>query len=137
MLPQTGLGLDRLFQHDGFGLLQHGLRSDYNFPHPSLAGDAVHDVEHQIFHDVAQTACSQPPVDGLPRDLLERLVGERQSDTFEFENLLKLFDQAVLRLSQNLDQSFFVQAFQTGNHRQAANFHFYRCYGKASTFAIA
>src|ERR1039457_4696275 len=116
------LRLARLL-HDGqihVALLHHLSRYLELFD-PLLAGEGVHEIEHQLFQDHAQSARTDLPQHRLFRDAAQRFIGKAQLHVLELEESLILLYDGVLRLGKNLDERVFVQVAQYANHGQTSD----------------
>src|SRR5262249_19707033 len=114
--------LSRFFdQRNGLFLGLHDLAGDDALADLLLAGEVVHQVEHQIFDDHPQAACANLARQGRLGDRLERIVGEAQLHVFVLEQLLVLTRDGVPRLRQDLNQGRLVEFVQRANDRQAAD----------------
>ena len=80
-----------------------------------------HRVQQYIFHNRPQAARASLPVDRAFGDGRQGVIRERKLGVLEFEQALVLFDQRVLRLSQDCDQRVFIQVFQCRNDGQSTN----------------
>ena len=99
----------------------HHVRGDLELLHSLLAGQVVHQVEHQLFQNHAQAARAHLAVHRFARDAAQRVIGEAQLHVLKLEQPLILLDDRILRLGQDLDQRVFVQIVQHANHGQAAD----------------
>src|SRR5215470_11532659 len=86
-----------------------------------LAGQVIHEVEHEFFQDHAQAARAYLALHGLPRDGLERALREFELYILEFEHPLVLLDNGVARPRENLDQGAFVEIVEDADNRQTAD----------------
>src|SRR5450631_4533003 len=94
---------------------------DDDFLDALLGRHLVHDVEHRLFQDGAQTAGAALTNQRLLSDGLQSALGELQLHAVHLEQLLKLLHQAVLGLGQDVDQRVFRELVQGGDHRQTAD----------------
>ena len=87
----------------------------------ALGGQVVHQVEHQIFQDHAQSARADLALQGQLRHGFQRIVGEAQAHILKLKQALILPYQRVLRFRQNAHQRALVQVAEHAEHRQAAH----------------
>src|SRR5688572_4729333 len=81
----------------------------------------VHDLEHDLFQDGAQTPCARAALERLSRDGGHRVVGELETHFLEVEVLLVLLDDRVLRLLEDADERRVVEVVQGGDDGQPAH----------------
>src|SRR5262245_13633546 len=79
-------------------------------------GDVVHQVEHHIFEDRAQTARARLAGQRLARDRAERPIREAQPDILELEQLLVLLDERILGLGQDVDERVLAELGERCDH---------------------
>src|ERR1035441_1263875 len=116
------LRLTGLFQYcKTDSLRNHHLFGDLKLAYFFIGRQVVHEIEHQVFEDHAQTAGAHFALHGQIGDGFDGLFAEPEADVLEFKELLILLDDGVLRPGQNLDQSRAVQGLQHGAHRQTAD----------------
>src|SRR5580692_6570675 len=80
----------------------------------------VHQVEHQLFQDHAQTARSHFARHGFASNGACRLGRKVQANVFVFKEPLILFEDSVARLGENLDERSFVKLVEDAHNGQAA-----------------
>ena len=81
----------------------------------------VHDVEHDLFGDRAQAACSALAGHRFTDDRPHGLGREPQADLLEFEELLVLLDERVLRLPEDLVQGVFAERLERYRYGKASH----------------
>ena len=62
-----------------------------------VAGDVVHEVEHEFFKDHAQAACADLAVEGFAGDFAGGVVGPGDLDAFVVEEFGVLLEDRVAR----------------------------------------
>ena len=100
--------------------LYHLARDDA-LPNLLLAGQRVHQVEHDVLDDHAQAARANLPAQRRLGDRLERIVGEAKLDVLVLEQPLVLPGDRVARLREDLDERGLVKLVQRADDRQAAD----------------
>src|SRR5881394_4080814 len=104
----------RAARGDAFGV-------DRDFTHVVAAGQLEHDLGHHLFENGAQPARAGAALDPLLGDRAQRFLLDREPHVFQFEQLLILLDQGVLRLDENADQRLFIERVERDGDRQAAH----------------
>src|SRR5579872_3460226 len=80
-----------------------------------------HRIEQDAFHDRTQAARAGAPLDRLLGDHAQRLFLNRQIGVLHLEQALILFDERVLRLSQDLLKRILVEILKGRDDRQTAD----------------
>src|SRR5919109_270365 len=81
----------------------------------------VHQIEHELFQDHAQSAGTDFAGHGLARYCAQSIFAEFQADVLELEQPLILLDDGVLGTSQDVNQRRLIQLFEHPDHRHAAD----------------
>src|SRR5229473_479075 len=97
----------------------HHLAGHFKFLNFLLAGQTIHQFQHEFFQNHAQAAGADFTCHGLARDRPVGVVAELQPHIFKLEQALVLFHDRIFRARQNFDQRVFVQLLQHSHHRQA------------------
>src|SRR5882724_6134273 len=105
--------------HGDVAFFNHFAR-DFEFLQLLLAGQMVHQVEHQLFQNHAQAAGSDFADHGLPGNGFERFVAELEPNVLELKEPLILFDDRILGTRQNFYQSEFVEFVEHADNGKAA-----------------
>src|SRR5438309_297007 len=114
----------QLIERDDHRLLalQDGVFGDDHLLHVPTAGDLIHDIQHDLFDNRAESARAGLALERLPCDGGQGVLGEDQIDiAIQLKEALILFDQGVLRLDQDPDQRLLIQRVQRRDDRQAAD----------------
>src|SRR6185436_8790527 len=77
--------------------------------------------EHRMLEDGAQAARSRVAAERFARDTDERSLRELELHAVHLEEFLELLHQAVLRLGQDVDESFLVELVERGEHGKTAD----------------
>src|SRR5436190_10713377 len=101
--------------------VRHDLAGDDALPDLLLAGQRVHQVEHQVLDDHPQDARADLARQGELRDRLERVVRELELHVLVLEQLLVLTRNRVPRLRENLDQGRAVELVERADDGEAAD----------------
>src|SRR5262249_9814838 len=80
---------------------QDHLARDHTLLEPLDRGKLVHDLEHHLFQDGAESAGARAPLESLASDRGDGIVGELEPHLLEIEVLLLLLDDLVLLLLQD------------------------------------
>src|SRR5207237_1828869 len=110
-----------LVDDEGRFLLEDGVLVDDDLADVLVRGDLVHDVQHRVLEDGAQTARAALVRDGLSGDRAQRALGELELHAVHLEELAVLLGEGVARLGEDLHQRALVQLLEGGDHRQAAD----------------
>src|SRR5258706_1574715 len=86
----------------------------------AFVGEAVHQVQHDLFADGAEGAGASVALEGALGNVFQRAGGELDFAAFHAEELLVLLDQRVLGLGEDVDQRADVEGFEGGADGQAA-----------------
>src|SRR5258705_3468032 len=86
-----------------------------------LRWQGVQCIQQQFFEDHHQPASADLAFDSLLGNCLQRVFGEFQLHIVKVKLLLILLDQRILRLSENLDQSAFVEFMKYAANGQATD----------------
>src|SRR5260370_10516953 len=97
----------------------HHLAGHFKFLNFLLAGQTIHQFQHEFFQNHAQAAGANFTRHGLARDRPVGVVAELQPHVFKLEQALVLFHDCVFRARQNFHQRVFVQLLEHSHHRQA------------------
>src|SRR5690606_16352961 len=92
---------------------------DHDLLDAALGRNVVHDVEHRLFQDSAQTARSALSLQRLSGHGGQCVLRELQLHPVHLEQFLELLHQTVPRSGQDVDQSILGELVQRGQHRQA------------------
>src|SRR5271166_595636 len=101
--------------------LLHHLAGHFKFLDLLLAGQTIHQFQHEFFQNHAQAAGANFTRHGLACDRSVRVLAEFQPHVLKLEQALVLFHNRVLRTRQNFHQRIFVQLLEHAHHRQAAD----------------
>src|SRR5216684_3866701 len=99
--------------------LLHHLASHFKFFNLLLAGQTIHQFQHEFFQNHAQAAGADFARHGLAGNRPVRVVAELQPHVLEFEQTLVLFHNCVLGARQNLHQRVFVQLLEHSHNWEA------------------
>src|SRR6185295_10249428 len=117
--PEESAGL--LDDSDRLLLRLYHLACDDTLPNLLLTGEGVHQVEHHVLDDHAQTTRADLAGERGFRDRFEGVVGEPKLDVFVIEQPLILPGDGVARLREDLHERRLVQLVQDADHREAAD----------------
>src|SRR6202521_1515134 len=101
-------------------LLDH-LAGHFKFLNFLLAGQTIHQFQHEFFQNHSQAPCANFTRHGLSGNRAGGVVAEFQPHVFKLEQALVLFHDRVFRARQNLDKRVFVQLLEHSHHRQGAH----------------
>src|SRR5262249_54028298 len=107
----TFRGLSSLLQENRqreVAVLDHRF-SDGHFFHFLVAGDVIHQIEHQFLDDHPQAACAYLSHKRLACDGTSRLVAEGDFNALEVEELGILLQDCVSGLGKDFDQGCFIK----------------------------
>src|ERR1035438_10316065 len=93
----------------------------FEFFHFLLAGQAVHQLQHELFQNHTQAASAYFTDHRLARNRAIGVVAELQAHVFEFKQTLVLLDDGILGSRQDFYQRVFIQVLQDAHHGQAAD----------------
>src|SRR3984893_542132 len=112
----------RFFDHGqrDVPFLDH-LAGHFKFLNFLLAGQTIHQFQHEFFQNHAQAPSADFARHRLARDRTVGVVAEFQADVFKLEQALVMIHDRVLRARQNFHQRVFVQLLEHSHHRQAAD----------------
>ena len=100
--------------------LDHVL-GDFEVAHALVAWQVIHQVEHELFEDHAQTAGTHLAGESFLRYGANGLVRKVQADVFILEQTLVLLENRVLRLGKNFDQRALVELIENAHDRKTAD----------------
>src|ERR1700716_1356507 len=97
----------------------HHLAGHFKFLNFLLAGQTIHQFEHEFFQNHAQAAGADFARHRLPGNRTVGIVAELQPDILKLEQALVLLHDRVLGARQNFHKRVFVQLLEHSHHRQA------------------
>ena len=86
-----------------------------------LLRQVIHQVEHQLFKDHAQSARANLAGQCLAGDGADGFLRKVQADILELEEALVLLDDRVARLGEDFDQRGLVQLIENAHDRQTTD----------------
>ena len=99
----------------------HHFPIDDDLADPGQARQLEHRIEEDTLHDRTQAAGPRLAGDRLLGDAAHRLFGQFEADILHLEEPLVLFDERVLRLHQDVDESILVEVVERCDDRQPAD----------------
>src|SRR6478672_955632 len=121
-LPDYPIPLSSLLnQRDRLVLRHHDFARDRHLADLLLIRYLIHEIEHQVFDDHAETAGADLALERRLGDRFERVVGEAQLHVLVLEELHVLPRDGVARLREDLDERRLVELVQRADDRQASD----------------
>ena len=94
---------------------------DFQIAHLLVAGQVIHQIEHEFFEDHAQAARSNLTSQGFTGNRSDGVRRKVQANVLEFKQALILLYDCVARLGQDFNESSFVELIENAHNRQTAD----------------
>ncbi len=118
-LKQASAGF--LEQRYGEIALLHHLGGDLQLLDFLVAGQVIHQVQHQFFEDHAQAACAYLAIQRFDCNSFGGIRRKFQLNAFVLKQPLILLENRITRLGEDLDQRGFVELIEQSQNRQTAD----------------